>query len=80
MTTVQSKISATNPTQFITVDRVAAVKGQSLVHTRRFFKQVKKLAGLNLWCHSIHIDVFLLHAPSIPGLSGLKREDFFRIN
>ena len=79
MNILQSKISATSHTQFITVDRVAAVKGQSLVHTRRSFKQVKVLAGLNLWCHSIHIDIFLLHAPSIPAFCGLKREDFFRI-
>ena len=79
MNILQSKISATSLTQFITVERVAAIRGYSISHTRRSFKLVKIMAGLNIRCHRVHVDVLIHHAQSIPALHGLKREDFFRI-
>lgn len=77
MTTVQSKISATN--HFLTVDTIAKVKGHSVAHAGRAFRLVKQLAGIN-GNHSIHVDIFVIHAQSIPYFFGLKREDFLRIN
>ena len=79
MNILQSRISATVSNQFITVDKLAAVKGHSIAHTRRSFTQVKILAGLKPRIHSVHIDIIIFHAQSIPTLHGLKREDFFRI-
>lgn len=80
MNIFQSKISDTHHKQFITVDKVAAVKGNSVAHTRRAFRLVKMLAGLNVKCHSVHIDILILHAQSIPALVGLRHEDFSLLN
>lgn len=80
MIAVQNEISATIPNPYITVDRLAALKGQSVSYTRKTFTLIKILAGLAKNSHQVHVDILILHAQSIPALRGLKKEDFLSIN